>query len=442
MNFFVEKKHSGQILAILAITLVGVLGFLAIAIDGGMIFSDRRYDQNAADASALAAASEVAIGMENANINYQNFNCSDATLSTIMDNGQIIAKQRATSNNFTIEDDLTNHHGVQLGCVYKDLDSHYLKGVEITIEISSEVQTSFAHLFYDKPIINRVKAVTLVKPRVSPGYGYALVSLADNCDHGNGMTFTGTSGISISGGGVFSHSCITASGGVEVDATGAEEGINLLGTYTENGGSLVEPPPEQITDPPPPIDIPEPDCSYYPTSLGSLVLNSNATLQPGRYDKLKVNAGAEVTMNPGLYCVEGEFDLLGGVINGSNGVTIVMLGGSFSSGGNVEVQLKAPTGTIEDVKPAVPGLLFYMPETNAGTIHMNGTSTSDYTGTVYAPSGTIEAGGTSTIPEEDLGVIHTQMIGYNVVLEGTTSVAINFQTSENYTLPAYIDMYE
>jgi Flp pilus assembly protein TadG len=447
MNLLEKKQQSGQILAILAITLVGLLGFLAIAIDGGMIYSDRRYDQNAADASALAAASEVAIGMENANINYQDFDCSDAALSPIMQNGHTVAKQRALSNNFTIEDNLDNHHGVNLRCVYEDLESHYLKGIEITVEISSDVQTSFAHLFYNKPIINQVKAVTLVKPRVSPGYGYALVSLSENCDSGSGMTFTGTSGIDIFGGGIFSHSCITASGGGEVTVHDLEEGINLLGTYTQNGGSVVSPTPQQLTVSPPPIYIPEPDCSYYPISKGNYVINSNATLEPGRYDKIKVNAGADVLMKPGLYCIEGEFTVLGGIVHiddALGGVTIDLIGGDFSAGGNVSIFLKAPTGTLEEVYPAKPGLLFYMPESNAGKIHMSGTSASDYTGTVYAPSGTIEAGGTSDSPDPDsvMGVIHTQMIGYNVVLEGTTSVAINFQTSENFTLPAYIDMYE
>jgi hypothetical protein len=442
MNFLIKKLTTGQIIAILAITLVGVLGFLAIAIDGGMIYSDRRYDQNAADSAALAAASEIAIGLEAAEINYMNIVCDDPTLAAIMENGRTAAKQNALSNNFTLEDNLDNHHGVVLSCIYKDLGSYYLKGIEITVEISSEIQTSFAHLFNDDPIINRVKAVTLVKPRVSPGYGYALMSLADNCDHGNGMTFSGTSEISITGGGAFSHSCITANGGVTVKAGTTEEGINLLGTYTENGGSSVEPTPEQTIDSPPIPVFDEPDCDYFTTSEGNLVLNSDKTLNPGRYDKIKVNAGAIVTLNPGLYCLEGDFTVLGGQLNGINGVTISLLNGDFSSGGNVEVKLTAPAGTPEEVYPAIPGLLFYMPESNDGNIHMNGTSASDYTGTVYAPSGTIVAGGTSETPDVEIGVIHTQMIGYNIVLEGNTSVAIEFLASGNYTTPANIDLFE
>ena len=51
-----RKTESGQILVILTVGIVMLLGFAALAIDGGMYYSDRRYDQNAADNAALAGA--------------------------------------------------------------------------------------------------------------------------------------------------------------------------------------------------------------------------------------------------------------------------------------------------------------------------------------------------------------------------------------------------
>jgi len=54
--FMPSTKYSserGQVLVLLVLALVGLLGFTALAIDGGMVYSDRRTAQNAADASAL-----------------------------------------------------------------------------------------------------------------------------------------------------------------------------------------------------------------------------------------------------------------------------------------------------------------------------------------------------------------------------------------------------
>jgi uncharacterized membrane protein len=49
-----HHSESGQILLILTVGIVALLGFLALAVDGGMIYADRRFDQNAADASSFA----------------------------------------------------------------------------------------------------------------------------------------------------------------------------------------------------------------------------------------------------------------------------------------------------------------------------------------------------------------------------------------------------
>ena len=53
-------SESGQILILLAVGIVALLGFTALAIDGGAVFFDRRSAQNAADAAALAGAYELA----------------------------------------------------------------------------------------------------------------------------------------------------------------------------------------------------------------------------------------------------------------------------------------------------------------------------------------------------------------------------------------------
>src|SRR5258706_8373583 len=49
----------GAVLPLIAVTLVGVMGLVALAVDGGSIQRQRRMAQNAADAGALAGAQEI-----------------------------------------------------------------------------------------------------------------------------------------------------------------------------------------------------------------------------------------------------------------------------------------------------------------------------------------------------------------------------------------------
>ena len=56
---FANNAERGQILLIAALFMTALLGFTAMAIDVGLIFHDRRGQQNAADAAALAGAASL-----------------------------------------------------------------------------------------------------------------------------------------------------------------------------------------------------------------------------------------------------------------------------------------------------------------------------------------------------------------------------------------------
>ena len=56
MYDFNKCEKRGQALIIIALALVGIVGMVALVVDGGRVFLDRRSAQNAADAAALASA--------------------------------------------------------------------------------------------------------------------------------------------------------------------------------------------------------------------------------------------------------------------------------------------------------------------------------------------------------------------------------------------------
>src|SRR4051794_40204868 len=54
-----SEKRRGVVATLVAISLVAILGVVAIALDGGLLLDNKRQVQSAADAAALAAASEL-----------------------------------------------------------------------------------------------------------------------------------------------------------------------------------------------------------------------------------------------------------------------------------------------------------------------------------------------------------------------------------------------
>jgi len=61
MNTQRNSNEYGQILVIFVVALIVLLGFLALIIDGGNLFVQRRAAQNAADAGAMAGAAELCL---------------------------------------------------------------------------------------------------------------------------------------------------------------------------------------------------------------------------------------------------------------------------------------------------------------------------------------------------------------------------------------------
>ena len=180
MNVFktINRNHSdeGQVLPFLAVCFVILLGFAALAIDGGMLFSDRRHAQNAADASSLAGGSGAAYFMRAHNVSYDAFICgSSGTLST-QNAAETAAITYATLNDYVIDNDISDKHGVTVSCEITDLGSYEDKHFDVITQITRDTSTSFAHLVYNGPMRNEVEAITRVYPPTPLAFGKAIAN--------------------------------------------------------------------------------------------------------------------------------------------------------------------------------------------------------------------------------------------------------------------------
>jgi hypothetical protein len=430
------KSEEGQVLAFLAICFVVLLGFAALAIDGGMVFSDRRHAQNAADASSLAGGSGAAYFMRSHNVNYNAFICGTGGTASTQYAAENAAITQAALNDYVIDNDVSDNHGVSATCAINDLGSYEDKHIDVTTKITRDTSTNFAHLVYDGPLRNEVEAITRIYPPAPLAFGKAIIALNESACSGNknGVVFSGSSTTTVTGGGVWSNGCLTGNG-TSFNVTVNNGGVGYAGS---SSGTLtnINPAPQYIPSPLPGYStiVNEPDCSGLPNRT---VPNSgDATLQPGIYDRIKWTGGA-LSMNPGLYCVTGSqgMDISGGSLQG-DGVTIFLISGDVTINGNVSpVDLRAPEET-PDPTPAIPGILIYLANGNTDTVSITGNSTSFYLGTVYAPDGDLYFSGTSgTNP-----TFNTQLIGNNVEVSGGATIDINFHDDENYEMPPYMDM--
>jgi hypothetical protein len=453
-EFLRKKQESGQIVVLLSISLLVLLIVAALAVDGGMIYSERRFVQNAADAASLAGGGSVLNYMEGVtdgkrNVTKTTFTCTDSLINRAKNEAISVAEL----NNYSIPylgkivdgvittydgHDINENHGVVIIC---NSQKDY---IDTQVRITSSISTAFAHLIFPGSLTTTNEAITRATPRGPVAKGNAIVSLNTECQpNQKGMYFNGTATVYVDGGGVFSHSCLDGNGTITVYADDGNGEIGLVGDFVDENKPDFNPTPTDNLEPLDPIEIEEPPCN----GLDRTVTGND--LLPGNYSGISITGGS-YNFAEGTYCLTGDLEITGGYVYG-DGVTFFMKKNdsnpnnikptSVKITGNAVVQIAAPL----DQESVTFGVLFYMAEDNPGVITLVGNDESFFSGTVYAPTGTISIGGTSntetydateqcefsdTDPSKCQAVVFaTQLIGLNVKISGTSGIAIIYDES-------------
>jgi hypothetical protein len=449
----IRNQESGQAIVLLVVSLVVLLGFTALAIDGGMVYSDRRHAQNAADTASLAGAGAAGSIIQNLKISSSTWACP-SVLNAVRDTASDVAVLRAASNGYVIT--RINAFGVYPNednrVVVECTDTGANKYLDVKSQILAETQTSFAHLIYNGALQNRVEAVARVRAQSPIGLGNAVIALNPAACSGNkyGLQFIGTSVTTITGGGALTLGCLDVDGKGKDSSYIYASNVDYVGewdgTYEDKfiiSSPQNVPPPEDLGE----FYIDAPDCSGLP-SLTNNDYTLDGTIKvysQGIYSsELKLPSG-DFRLNPGLYCVMNSPDAF--TFNGNtlvgNGVTIYAPNGSINLSGKT-TNLSAPCTDLDPRKdecgnpspsypdPAIGGVLFY---TN-GDVTFTGGGDSSLTGLIYAPAGTVKLTGNSDISP----TLNTQIIGFNVSIGGTAQLTIKFTEGNTYNKPARLDM--
>ena len=407
--------EKGQALILITFAMIILIGFTALAVDGSMVFSDRRHAQNAADTGALAAALARTRG--------ENFTTA--------------GQNRVTSNGF---DDNGTTNDVTITAVDTPSGACPSTGKDITVTIVSHVPMTFTKVLGRSEMVNTVSATArscdFYTTGGSPLYAGTSIYATKTGPCGNGVKdkalfMQGSSHLQIWGGDLGSAStdgnCLYFKGG-EAQLKKAESGSACADVLTaaSSGGTFNSLDGEdgcgakiygQSFGPPPAnLGI---TCAGNATKTGS-------TLSPGNFTGTFPPAGV-TTLQPGTYCVNGEFRLNGGDNLTGNGVTIVMNSGELKWNGNSEVKLSAPTSG--DYK----GLLIYYPPSNSSDVDVNGNSNAKITGTILAQNSNCFFAGSGQLQKQVL-----QFICYTWGMNGNGQAEIVYNSNAFYA-PLTVD---
>lgn len=392
-------SEKGQALIVIALAAIGLFAFAALAIDGTMVFSDRRHAQNAVDTAALAAAL--------AKIRGEDFDTA--------------ATNRAGSNGYTSNG--TNSvevHNPPTDGFYAG-DSEYIQ-----VKITSHVKTNFARVIGRLEVINRVEAVA----RAVPGYntsmfgGSAVVGLdPTGC---KAVFFNGNANMTLTGSGVYVNSNCSPNAFYNQSSSPGiltTPCIQTVGGYQYTSGKVLITQagcPRSSVPPMPAPPLPDINCG----SQQATIQPDRKTLSPGNWSGAFPPSGI-MYLQSGTYCVSGgNFQINGGDTLIGHDVTIYMIDGFVKWNGGATIKLDAPDSG------AYAGLLLYLPPTNPNVVVVNGNGDSQIVGSILAPASevTVEGGGGAS-------GLECQIIGFHVNLSGSSNTTIDFKADLNYQPP-------
>lgn len=358
------SNERGQAIVLAALAMIGLLAFLALALDGGNTLTERRRAQNAADAGALAGAQKLWLQRVDGN------EFETPVLQAI--------NTAAEANGIEDTDGaLGNHINANVKAFYTDRDGNVLPGVSevgalgvvppaaegLRVVARRDFRAFIASLIGRPNLAADAEAIAVVIPPTGCGQFAIYAGCSGDCQQ-NTLQSTGAS-ITINGGGIHSEDDIHISGG--------GQGININDGFVEyvtecsgcdnkveitNGTT-----PTQVD----PIHLPLlwELSEFQPGSSAANLAGANYHYVNGNLDSLS---------GDGLYYVTGNIDLHDPVGN----VTLVAEGEIQLSGG----------ANIHTYNNQWPLLFSNSDNSQQGAIKISG-SDAQWTGFLYAPNGLV-----------------------------------------------------
>jgi Flp pilus assembly protein TadG len=294
-------------------------------------------------------------------------------------------------------------------------------GTATTVSLTAQgtLPTAFMKVFGTSQLTIGAKSVAMTQYQVD-GCVVALSKTA-----GPAISLGGSTAIALDNCALYSNSSSASSVTVSGSASLSAEMIGTVGNVSASSSNLaltngIMTHLAPIMDPYANVAVP----SFSGCADTNLKVKNDTTINPGVYcNGITINAGATLTLNPGVYYIDrGTLSINGGGSIAGVGVTLVFTSSTGANwataniNGNATVNLTAPNSG------ATAGIVI-MVDRNApvGTsVSLEGGSNQSLGGAVYAPTGAISYSGNASTSASC-----TQIIGDTVKFTGNSGVAIN-----------------
>ncbi len=376
-----------------ALCLIVLVGFLALAMDGGVLMSDRRQAQAAADAAALAAAADL----------YQQ-QVSDPTnpgRDGPSGTAKASALTTAAANGYSSSYVTVN---VASGTYSEGSNAgQALPNGYVEVIVLGSQNRGFSSIFGVGSLAIHARAVARGK---SNPYTTAGIIVLDATAQ-KSLNVTGAGNCTVSSGAVIVDSnnseaaVITGDGSViasAVDVTGTSPGDSYSGKgYFQVPTGMLKTGQPVTADPLANLPVPS-TTGMTIQSASQLNISKGAALQPGRYIGGIGISGGTVTMAPGIYYMDqGGFSMSNGNLTGTG----VMIYNNCTPGSGQKVTLTGGDWNITapTTGPYIGMAIFQARNAGNVPVAITGPGTCNLIGAVYAASSPVDVtgGGGATI---------------------------------------------
>nr|BAL52585.1 hypothetical conserved protein [uncultured prokaryote] len=328
----------GQVLILLALLLVALLGFSALAVDVAFAYAERRLLQNMVDAAALAGARALYDGRSPSQATAAAQAAFQANLTANHDSGEGL-----TVTQLNVEIDQTNRI--------------------VRVTASADIERFFLGAFYDGPWRTEAQAAAQVGQQPAD---YAFLALEH--DNPNAVNLIGNVNVRVVGGSAMSNGGMRCVGNGTFQADGTVDAalsFSQTGNCRFQAGQGVRSGVSPVDDPL--AAMPEPPRPTVPGMPGGgtaacTTSGSTVTCPPGRYTgsisfsgngslvftggtyqfdgTVSFSGNGTVTLGPGFYYFRKGFTVSGNATIQMAPGTYVFDGSSFSIGGNTRLILQ------------------------------------------------------------------------------------------------------
>ena len=388
-RFFEDRK--GGVAPILALGLVPLIGAVGTSLDYSRANSARAAMQAAVDAAAVILLKK------------------NEGLSA----DQLTDKGKNYFNAIFARGEVQN---VAVSAALTSISS----GSTLTMSATGSISTTFARVLgFSTVNISAGTAVTLV----ADGLGCVL-SLSRTAS--GALSAAGSTFVSLNNCSLYDNSnspiALTVGGTARVEAlsVGVVGGVSGDTSITTTQGIKTGLTP--LVDPY--ADVANPtESGTVQSACNGQCSHGTATLDPGIYKQgMKLVAGANITLNPGVYYLEDDLNIQGGATLTGTGVTLVFTSGNGTKYAAANISSSATVNLTAPTTGATAGIVIFGDRgaPSDTSFKFNGGSTQYLGGAIYVPSASIDyAGGAGT------STTCTQIIGNTVSFSGNSNVAIN-----------------